>query len=74
MDDITYDYGTRGDGINGAGRITEITQNPTTPVLVEKMNYDDLGNVAVHTREIDIPNLRFSPLPQKRSTTAGEES
>ena len=66
LNDITYDYGSRGDGINGAGRVTQITQGSgTTPVMVEKMNYDDLGNVAVHTREIDVPNIGVQSFTSK---------
>ncbi len=66
LNDVAYTYGSRGDGINGAGRITEITQgSATAPVLVEQMNYDDLGNVAVHTREIDIPNVGLQSFTSK---------
>jgi len=66
LNDISYTYGSRGDGINGAGRVTEITQGlATAPVLVEKMNYDELGNVAVHTREIDIPNVGIQSFTSK---------
>ncbi|MDA8824617.1 hypothetical protein N9N17_01810, partial [Schleiferiaceae bacterium] len=66
LNDITYEYGSRGDGINGAGRVTQITQGSgTTPVMVEKMNYDDLGNVAVHTRDIDVPNIGVQSFTSK---------
>ena len=66
LNDISYTYGSRGDGINGAGRVTEITQGlATAPVLVEKMNYDELGNVAVHTREIDIPIVGIQSFTSK---------
>ena len=66
LNDISYTYGSRGDGVNGTGRVTEITQGlATAPVLVEKMNYDELGNVAVHTREIDIPNVGIQSFTSK---------
>tara|TARA_B110001452_G_scaffold135891_1_gene112943 strand:- start:2457 stop:5063 length:2607 start_codon:yes stop_codon:yes gene_type:complete len=66
LNDIEYSYGSRGDGINGAGRVTQIIQGTSSaPVLVEKMNYDDLGNVSVHTREIDIPNVGVQAFTSK---------
>lgn len=56
MYNVSYTYGSRGDGKNGAGRITSVVQGkPANPVLVEHLKYDELGNVSEQSRTLDIP-------------------
>jgi RHS repeat-associated protein len=56
MYNVSYTYGSRGDGKNGAGRIVNVEQgDPANPVLVEALKYDELGNVHQQVRTLDIP-------------------
>lgn len=52
--DITYSYGMPGDGKNGAGRLTTITQGGT--FKVDNLKYDELGQLTEEIKTIDVPN------------------
>jgi RHS repeat-associated protein len=56
---VAMTYGSRGDGLNGAGRVVTTVQGEdngtATNVLQEYFTYDELGNVVTETRKIAIP-------------------
>ncbi|MDB2502952.1 hypothetical protein N9W87_02665, partial [Schleiferiaceae bacterium] len=51
--DIAYTYGTKGDGRNGAGRITQVIQGQG--FKTDLLRYDELGNVVEENTTIDVP-------------------
>ncbi len=53
LNDISLTYGTRGDGINGAGRVTVRSQGNS--ILEEEFEYDDLGNITHEIKTIWVP-------------------
>ena len=55
VNDVTYTYGSIGDGLNGAGRITKIELG--SDYLVDEFKYDVLGNAYYQKRSVEIPKL-----------------
>jgi RHS repeat-associated protein len=51
--DIAYTYGTKGDGRNGAGRITQVIQGQG--FKTDLLRYDELGNVVEENTTMDVP-------------------
>jgi RHS repeat-associated protein len=51
--DMAYTYGTKGDGRNGAGRITQVIQGQG--FKTDLLRYDELGNVVDENTTIDVP-------------------
>ena len=51
--DMSYTYGTKGDGRNGAGRITQVIQGQG--FKTDLLRYDELGNVVDENTTIDVP-------------------
>jgi RHS repeat-associated protein len=50
---MAYTYGTKGDGRNGAGRITQVIQGQG--FKTDLLRYDELGNVVDENTTIDVP-------------------
>jgi RHS repeat-associated protein len=51
--DMAYTYGTKGDGRNGAGRITQVIQGQG--FKTDLLRYDELGNIVDENTTIDVP-------------------
>jgi RHS repeat-associated protein len=51
--DIIYTYGTKNDGRNGAGRITEINQG--AGFKIDLLKYDELGQVVEEATTLQVP-------------------
>jgi YD repeat-containing protein len=60
--DMAYTYGTKGDGRNGAGRITQVIQGQG--FKTDLLRYDELGNVVEENTTMDVPLFGY-----KRFTT-----
>ena len=52
---VQYEYGYKGDGKNGAGRVVKITQG--NAFKVDKLKYDELGNVHLEEKSVNVPNV-----------------
>ena len=63
--DIAYTYGTKGDGRNGAGRITQVIQGQG--FKTDLLRYDELGNVVDENTTIDVPLYGYKSFTTTKS-------
>lgn len=52
---VSYTYGTKADGKNGAGRVVNVVQG--TNFKTENYEYDEMGNLRVENKVINVPQV-----------------